>query len=177
MIHSQSFFKQNIQPTISLWLQGIINSITPKTNIPTAQKKRLLRWAPTQNDTFSPHARAFEPPRVPVHGSIVPFASASWVDESGELLAPPRERKIWTAASSHGMFFLGACQQQRERKVGIKKSILIFMKGTLLTFTIHDFGCLYRYLEVFMMYAINCTSFLYICRWSLRTKWIKNNLF
>ena len=82
---------------------------------------------------------------MPVHGSIVPFASASWVDESGELLAPPRERKIWTAASSHGMFFFGACQQQRERKVGIKKSILIFMKGTLLTFTIHDFGCLYRY--------------------------------
>ena len=83
------------------------------------------------NDTFSPHARAFEPPRVPVHGSIVPFASASWADESSGKFGP-------TAASSHGMFFFGACQQ-RERKVGIKKSILIFMKGTW--FNLHGLHC------------------------------------
>ena len=139
MRHSQRFLNRTFNQPFVWDFRGLFTPSPQKQTFPRHQKT-ASPVSTDPNDTFSPHARAFEPPRVPVHGSIVPFASASWVDEAG---APPRERerKIWTAASSHGMLFFGACQEERERK----KSILIFMKGTLLTFTIHDLGCLYRY--------------------------------
>lgn len=58
--------------------------------------------------------------------------------------------------SSHGMFFFGACQQPRERKVGIKNIYSHFYEGNFADLHYpRSWMFILDIFEVFMMYANN----------------------